>query len=89
MLNLPSTLTHANAGEVSSVLRANVASEPAAFVLEAGALSEFDSSALAVILACRREALTAGKTFAVRDLPPRLAQLAGLYGVAGLIPLAA
>lgn len=86
MLNLPALLTHAQAGEVSLALKAQLASEPADLVLEAGALSEFDSSALAVILACRREALIAGKTFAVRHLPPRLAQLAGLYGVAGLIP---
>jgi hypothetical protein len=50
------------------------------------ALKEFDSSALAVLLECRREALAAGKDFSVTGLPPRLRQLAGLYGVAELIP---
>jgi phospholipid transport system transporter-binding protein len=39
-----------------------------------------------VLLACRREALAAGKAFSVRGLPTRLRQLAGLYGVAELIP---
>ena len=86
MLTLPAVLTHAQAGEFSTGLQARVAAEPRALVLEAGALREFDSSALAVILACRREALAAGKTFTVRDLPERLRQLAGLYGVAELIP---
>ena len=85
MLSLPPVLTHVQAGEVSRSLRAKVAVDLAPLVLEAGALKEFDSSALAVILACRREALTAGKTFSVRDLPARLGQLAGLYGVAELI----
>jgi phospholipid transport system transporter-binding protein len=39
-----------------------------------------------VLLECRREALAAGKDFSVTGLPPRLRQLAGLYGVAELIP---
>jgi phospholipid transport system transporter-binding protein len=54
-------------------------------VLDASALTQFDSSALAVMLACRRTALAAGKTFAVNGLPPALSQLAGLYGVVELI----
>lgn len=85
---LPTVLTHAQAGAFSRSLRTKVAAEPAALVLEAGALQEFDSSALAVILACRREALGVGKTFSVRSLPAQLRQLAGLYGVAELIPAA-
>jgi len=49
-------------------------------------LSRFDSSALAVLLACRRQAQGLGRAFYVRDMPPRLRQLAGLYGIAELIP---
>ena len=63
------------------------AAEPAnAVVIDASGLTEFDSSALAVLLECRRQALTGGKGFSVRSLPARLRQLAGLYGVAELIP---
>ena len=51
-------------------------------------VSKTYSSALAVLLECRREALAAGKDFSVAGLPPRLRQLAGLYGVAELIPAA-
>ena len=88
MLTLPEVLTHSQAAEFSLGLKAQVAAQAAQVVLEAGALKEFDSSALAVLLACRREALAAGKTFSVQGLPGRLLQLASLYGVAELIPVA-
>jgi phospholipid transport system transporter-binding protein len=51
-------------------------------------LTRFDSSALAVLLECRREASALGRSFAVRGLSPRLRELASLYGVAGLLPTA-
>jgi len=38
-----------------------------------------------VLLECRREALALGKTFAVAHMPPRLRDLAGLYGVSELL----
>ncbi len=55
-------------------------------VVDASALQSFDSAALAVLLACRREAQSAGRGFAVRGLPQRLRVLAGLYGVQELLP---
>ena len=88
MLTLPSVLTHAVAAEFALGLKSAVRQQPAAVVADASALQEFDSSALAVLLECRREALAAGKAFSVRGLPARLRQLAGLYGVAELIPAA-
>jgi phospholipid transport system transporter-binding protein len=57
-------------------------------VADAGALTHFDSSALAVLLECRREALALGKSFSVSRLPTRLRELAMLYGVAELLPAA-
>lgn len=89
MLTLPAILTHNVAAGFSSGLPALMASQPAQVVADAGALQQFDSSALAVLLACRREALAAGKSFAVHNLPARLHQLAGLYGVAELFPAVA
>ena len=88
MLTLPAVVTHAQALETALGLKAQVASQAAEVVLDATALTQFDSSALAVMLACRRAALAAGKTFAVHGLPARLGQLAGLYGVAELVPAA-
>ena len=54
-------------------------------VCDASALQVFDSSALAVLLECRRAALAAGRRFAMQGLPPALTGMAGLYGVQDLI----
>ena len=89
MLKLHAALTHESAADFSQTLRQAVLSQPAEVVADASALTEFDSSALAILLECRREALAAGKSFSVRAAPPRLRQLAGLYGVADLIPATA
>ena len=86
MLALPPELTHEVAAGFALDLKRQVQLQPGAVVADASALQTFDSSALAVLLACRREALAAGKTFSVQSLPPRLRQLATLYGVAELIP---
>ena len=86
MLTLPSTLTHEAAPGFVQTLAPLVQAQPADVVADAGALRKFDSSALAVLLECRRQALAAGKTFSVRGLPASLRQLAGLYGIAELIP---
>ena len=54
--------------------------------LGAYALVRFDSSALAVLLECRRASQALGKGFVVRSLDTRLAGLSVLYGVDGLLP---
>jgi ABC-2 type transport system ATP-binding protein len=48
----------------------------------------FDTSALAVLLECRREALADGKAFVVKGLPQALVGMAGLYGVDALLQAA-
>ncbi len=89
MLTLPPVLTHAQAAIFSGGLKRLVDQQGMHVVADASAMTEFDSSALAILLACRREALASGKTFSVNALPARLRQLAGLYGVAELIPATA
>ena len=92
MLVLPAEITHAQAETCLNMLREAARAEQGPDVLvDATALSRFDSSALAVLLECRRECLHDGKTFAVRGLAPRLRELAELYGLAGLLtePVAA
>lgn len=88
MLKLPSVLTHDSAADFSHGLKALVSRQTAGVVADASALQTFDSSALAVLLACRREALAVGKSFAVFGLSVRLVQLVKLYGVAELFPVA-
>ena len=89
-LTLPAQLTLRQARmALATLLAALPAQAPAQLVCDASALQVFDSSALAVLLECRRHALAAGKTFAVRALPPALAGMATLYGVAELLPATA
>jgi phospholipid transport system transporter-binding protein len=89
VLALPAELTQSQA---TACLRSLVkglksGSEPAV-VVDATALARFDSSALAVLLELRREALAVGKTFAVQGLSARLQNLAVLYGISDLMPAA-
>lgn len=86
MLTLPSSLTHDISAGFARGLAGLVLAQPSEVVADASSLQIFDSSALAVLLACRREAIAGGKTFSVHGLPARLRQLGGLYGVAELIP---
>ena len=88
MLKLPVVVTHAQALDTARLLAAKVTSDAADVVLDASALTQFDSSALAVMLQCRREALAQGKEFAVHGLTPHLAGLAALYGVEDLLKAA-
>ena len=88
MLNLPSTLTHDGANDCLAKLTADLQAETSQVVVDAGALKAFDSSALAVLLALRRECARLGKRFAVRAMPERLLSLANVYGIEALLPSA-
>ena len=94
--SLPVELTHRQARQVLGALQAQLrgssshsSTAASGWVIDASALQVFDSSALAVLLECRRSALAAQHSFAVRGLPGALAGLAALYGVAELLPAAA
>jgi phospholipid transport system transporter-binding protein len=88
MLLLPTEITHGSARACAHMLVQALQKGEAVVVADATALQRFDSSALAVLLECRREAQVAGKTFSVRGLPERLRALARMYGVAELLPAA-
>ncbi len=94
MLKLPAQLTHDQAEACVADLRRALPHALAgvgagqSVTVDAGLLTHFDSSALAVLLACRRMVLDRGLGMTVQGLPPRLRQLAGLYGIADLIPAA-
>jgi phospholipid transport system transporter-binding protein len=89
MLVLPNKLTHDQAGPCAQMLAQALRTQAeSAVIADASPLAQFDSSALAVLLDCRREALSLGKSFSVSHLPPRLRELATLYGVAELLPAA-
>ena len=90
MLVLPSELTPRQASAtLGMLLQALRGDQGPQLVVDAAALQVFDSSALAVLLECRREALAERKAFAVKGLPTALAGMAALYGVAELLPATA
>lgn len=82
VLHLPQTLMHPQAQACRcELVQAMAASQDRVLLLDASALQQFDSSALAVLLACRREALAFGRSLQVQGMPERLCELARLYGV--------
>ncbi len=86
MLLLPAVLTHEQARDTVRLFRESAARiEGKELVLDGSALQRFDSSALAVVVECKRLAQSRGQAFEVRGLPPKLLELGRLYGVAEVI----
>lgn len=92
-LMLPETLTVAEApafvARLSEWFRDGGAAPGEALVVDGSALKRFDSSALAVLLECRRQAARFGRAWRCQGLPGRLTDLATLYGIESLISSAA
>lgn len=85
-LILPADLRHGNAAACLAQLQAQIRNSPSSEVdIEAGQLNDFDSSALAVLLGCRREAESLSKTLQFKQFPAKLRELAKLYGVSELL----
>lgn len=93
MLMLPKVLMHEQVDDTLRLFRQTLvqvgrdasAAATASLVVDGSALEAFDSSALAVLLACRRMANGYGKSFAVQSLPEELMALAKLYGIESLL----
>jgi len=86
VLRLPAVLMHPQATACRvQLVQAMAATQDRVVLLDASALEEFDSSALAVLLACRRQAQALGRSLQVQGLSERLRELATLYGVQVLL----
>jgi phospholipid transport system transporter-binding protein len=89
---LPATLTLAQANEAVRAIELTLGQgtvEQGALVIDAAALANFDTSAIAVLLEARRLAQAAGRAFRVQGAPAAMIELAGIYGVDALLGLAA
>lgn len=86
-MKLPPTLTLDDAAATLETLRADAAVGTGALAIDASALTAFDTGALALLLQAKRQAQAAGRAFEVRAAPPKLQQLAQLYGVHELLGL--
>lgn len=85
-MRLPAELTHAQASACWYALEPQIVGSAQSHLgIDASDLTVFDSSALAVLLACRRAALAAGKSLAIQGLPPGLQAISVLYGVQPLL----
>ena len=85
VLVLPPQLRQAEAKACLHGLLLELPAQDAVVVVDAGPLLRFDSAALAVLLELRRQSLAISKTFAVAQMPTRLADLAALYGIGDLL----
>jgi phospholipid transport system transporter-binding protein len=86
VLLLPASINVIDSRNALHMLAQSLKREPATeAVIDASALRQFDSSALAVLLECQRLAQASGRGFAVRGAPAKLEQLAKLYGMGELL----
>ena len=87
MLVLPTRLTHDEAPACMRMLQQGLKgqTDSSSTVVDATALAQFDSSALAVLLAWQRAAGARGAPLEVVNLPAGLASLAQAYGVDTLL----
>ena len=81
---LPAQVTMADARAALDQMRLAIESDPAPR-LDASGLATLDTSAIAVLLECRRIAAAAGKALPIDGVPAKLTELARLYGVAELL----
>ena len=98
MSGQPSSEVLALAGELTFATIPGVLAQSAEFeartdlpdklVIDFTGVSGVDSSAVALLLEWRRQALVRGKTLVFTNLPANLVALARLYGVADLIQTA-
>jgi phospholipid transport system transporter-binding protein len=87
-ITCPSSLTLSNAQAVLQGFRVAFAQGAAmdkVWTLDLGALEHFDSSALAVLIDCRRQAQAAGQRLMIKGAHHALVELALVYGVTELI----
>lgn len=86
LLKLPATLLHDQADACLAQWVSQLPPAlPSAVLLDASGLTEFDSSALAVLLGMRRVLIRKGSALRVEGMTPRLRELASLYGVMDLL----
>ena len=84
-LALPTLLTHHQVATGNWLGQASASN----WQIDATSLSQFDSSALALLLDINRAAIQAGATLSVTQPSAKLLQLAKLYGIDALLALQA
>jgi len=86
-MQLPANATLANAPQLLQALQQALATDNGPLRIDASELAQFDTSVLAFLMQALRLARAAERGFELVGAPPKLAQLARLYGVAALLSL--
>ena len=87
-MKLPETTTLEQArGLLEQVDTALAAAAGAQVIIDASALRDFDTSAVALLLEARRRGKRANVEVRIDGVPPKLVELARLYGVDELLSL--
>ena len=81
-LALPASVTFA---DVQAAAQGLAPASAGPWRVDATALRNFDSAAIALLLDLRRRAMAAGATMSVQGAPATMVDLATLYGVADLL----
>jgi len=89
LISLPASLTLRDAQSALETLRQSLAMDAGAdaWRIDASSVTQLDTSALAVLLECARIAQAAKRRLEIVGAPPRLVDLAHLYGVDGMLGL--
>lgn len=86
-LKLPASVTIDETAALAAQLPAQVRGGSGVLRVDASAVTASDSSTIALLLEARRQAEAAGRGFEVAGAPPKLVDLARLYGVDALLSL--
>jgi phospholipid transport system transporter-binding protein len=89
MTSLPASVTLKDAQAILESLRQSFAADGGdVWRIDAAPVTQLDTSALAVLLECSRMASAGKRQMQIVNAPPRLSDLAHLYGVDGLLGVA-
>ena len=86
-LRLPGSATMKTAAALVAEVDAALAAAQGRLVIDASALAELDTAAVALLLHAQRGAKARGLALQVSGAPAKLQALAALYGVSELLPL--
>ncbi len=85
VLTLPHKVGLGDAQQVLGALTEAMQAASGPLELDASALLDFDSAVLAVLLECQRRAQASGRRLTLVGAPPKLAELARVYGLSELL----
>lgn len=86
-MQLPASATFADAPALLNTLQQSLAGSSGPVRIDASALQGFDTSLLALLMHARRLCQAAKRPIELTGAPPKLLELARLYGVEGLLSL--